>query len=50
MSRAVTVLLAVDEATSGLTDDDRHFAAAVERRFDPTVADRLAQHVLNDTA
>jgi glutathione synthase/RimK-type ligase-like ATP-grasp enzyme len=31
MSRAFTVLLAVDEATSGLTDDDRHFAAALER-------------------
>jgi glutathione synthase/RimK-type ligase-like ATP-grasp enzyme len=31
MSRAVTVLLAVDDATSGLTDDDRHFATALER-------------------
>ena len=30
MSRALTVLLAVDEATSDLTDDDRHFAAALE--------------------
>ena len=32
MTRAVTVLLAVDEATSGLTDDDRHLAAALDRR------------------
>jgi glutathione synthase/RimK-type ligase-like ATP-grasp enzyme len=31
MSRALTVLLAVDDATSGLTDDDRHLAAALER-------------------
>src|SRR6476646_8783334 len=31
MSRALTVLLAVDEATRGLTDDDRHLAAALER-------------------
>jgi len=31
MSRRLTVLLAVDEATSGLTEDDQHFAAALEQ-------------------
>jgi glutathione synthase/RimK-type ligase-like ATP-grasp enzyme len=32
VSEALTVLLAVDEATRGMTDDDRHLAAALERR------------------
>jgi glutathione synthase/RimK-type ligase-like ATP-grasp enzyme len=31
MTRDHTVLLAVDDATSGLTGDDRHFAVALER-------------------
>jgi len=31
MSRPLTVLLAVDEATSELTEDDQHFAAALEQ-------------------
>src|SRR4051812_38539434 len=32
MGEGVTVLLAVDEATSGLTEDDRHLATALTRR------------------
>ena len=32
MGERALVLLAVDDATRGITDDDRHFAAALERR------------------
>ena len=31
MTRDLTVLLAVDESTRGLTEDDRHLASALER-------------------
>jgi glutathione synthase/RimK-type ligase-like ATP-grasp enzyme len=48
MSRAVTVLLAVDEATSGLTDDDRHFAAALERHGAQVAPLRWGRDVANE--
>ena len=48
MGRAVTVLLAVDEATSGLTDDDRHFAAALERHGAQVAPLRWGRDVASD--